>query len=205
LPWLAWALSVDRWRTSWGENTKRQVVASSLSVHRRKGTRPAVSQALSALGVEAEFTEWFQATPRAQPGTFELVAWANENLTDNEATFLNAALYEQIRQSVNSAKNTRSHYTFKVGAKFKGSDIGTVATATGAGINRHHAELAQQALKSVGGMAAGSYFNIAATARPVMAATIHGPIKLDSQVVQVTTAGHIAARGVLHTQMEATT
>ncbi|MCF1457744.1 MAG: phage tail protein I, partial [Shewanella sp.] len=32
LPWLAWALSVDRWRTSWGENTKRQVVASSLSV-----------------------------------------------------------------------------------------------------------------------------------------------------------------------------
>lgn len=149
LPYLAWALSVDQWHSDWSEKVKRQVVANSLNVHRIKGTRPAVAQALSALSVETEFTEWFEASPKAQPGTFELIAWVNENLTSGEAAFLNQALYDQIRASVNNAKNARSHFTFKVGAKFGPNTIGVGgAVAKSVALARRTAEAVQEPLQS---------------------------------------------------------
>lgn len=60
LPWLAWGLSVDEWRPDWPEDRKRAVVASSIEVHRRKGTRAAVLQAVAAAGYgDAEVVERF--------------------------------------------------------------------------------------------------------------------------------------------------
>lgn len=50
LPWLAHSLSVDVWEPSWPESTKRQVIATSVRVHRIKGTRAAIRVALEAAG-----------------------------------------------------------------------------------------------------------------------------------------------------------
>lgn len=50
LPWLAWALSVDDWDSTWPVETKREVIAASIEIHRRKGTRGGVSRALVAMG-----------------------------------------------------------------------------------------------------------------------------------------------------------
>lgn len=50
LPWLAWALSVDRWDNGWTDDQKRAVIAASVTVHRRKGTFGAVQSALAAAG-----------------------------------------------------------------------------------------------------------------------------------------------------------
>jgi phage tail P2-like protein len=50
LPWLAWALSVDEWDDAWPEETKRRVIADSVTVHRVKGTVGAVRRALAAAG-----------------------------------------------------------------------------------------------------------------------------------------------------------
>ncbi|GHC34688.1 phage tail protein I [Kushneria pakistanensis] len=74
LPYLAWALSVDVWRTHWSEQKKRQVVAASLDVHRAKGTRPAIRQALAAVNVDIELIEWWETEPRRQRGTFRMRA-----------------------------------------------------------------------------------------------------------------------------------
>jgi phage tail P2-like protein len=52
LPWLAWALSVDEWDSAWPESVKRQVVARSAEMHRKKGTPWAVRAALVAQGYE---------------------------------------------------------------------------------------------------------------------------------------------------------
>lgn len=58
LPWLAWSLSVDEWFSSWPVDRRRAVVASSAEVHRRKGTRFAVVQAIAAAGLgDAELLE----------------------------------------------------------------------------------------------------------------------------------------------------
>lgn len=60
LPWLAWALSVDEWQPDWPDDTKRAVIASSVAVHRRKGTRAAVVEALGAAGYgDADLVEHY--------------------------------------------------------------------------------------------------------------------------------------------------
>jgi phage tail P2-like protein len=56
LPFLAWELSVDEWNPAWGDDVKRRVIAESISVHRRKGTRGAVRRALEALFGDVGFT-----------------------------------------------------------------------------------------------------------------------------------------------------
>lgn len=60
LPWLAWALSVDEWAALWTEEQKRDVVAASIDVHRRKGTVGSIRRALIAAGLgDAELIERF--------------------------------------------------------------------------------------------------------------------------------------------------
>lgn len=51
LPWLAWALSVDEWYSTWPADRRREVVSESVSIHRRKGTRAAVVDAVAAAGL----------------------------------------------------------------------------------------------------------------------------------------------------------
>ncbi len=48
LPWLAWQLSVDTWDSGWSELAKREVIAASIEVHRRKGSVASVKRAIEA-------------------------------------------------------------------------------------------------------------------------------------------------------------
>lgn len=72
LPYLAWAMSVDRWEESWPEATKRQVIASSYYVHAHKGTIGAIRRALTPLGNLTRIIEWWQTEPLGTAGTFAL-------------------------------------------------------------------------------------------------------------------------------------
>lgn len=60
LPYLAWALSVDRWDEKWPEATKRSVCASSFFVHQHKGTISALRRVVEPLGFLIEVREWWQ-------------------------------------------------------------------------------------------------------------------------------------------------
>lgn len=146
LPYLAWAMSVDTWRSDWPESVKRQVIIAAPDVHRKKGTRPAVEIALAALNIDTEITEWWEAAPTATPGTFEIIAWVNENLTPKEQGFLNQVLYAQIDEAINNAKNARSHYTVKVGAKFQDMGLGVAGKSGAEAYHRTAAEAIQQPL-----------------------------------------------------------
>ncbi|MEX0319447.1 MAG: phage tail protein I [Ruegeria sp.] len=53
LGWLAWAMSVDEWDPDWPEETKRNAVAASVAIHRRKGSLRSVRDALAAFGFGA--------------------------------------------------------------------------------------------------------------------------------------------------------
>lgn len=107
LPYLAWALSVDVWRTEWPEDIKRAVVANSLNVHKIKGTRPAVELALKDIGFFAEVKEWFELTPKAKKGTFQVRGDFSSGLSISQI--------EQLILAVSAAKNTRSHMHFVAG------------------------------------------------------------------------------------------
>ncbi|GHD59850.1 phage tail protein I [Jeongeupia chitinilytica] len=58
LPWLAWARSVDRFDAAQTEAQQRALIASSIEVHRHKGTVAAVRQVFRDMGLgEIEIEE----------------------------------------------------------------------------------------------------------------------------------------------------
>lgn len=116
LPWLAWALSVDTWDSDWPEATKRALIANSVQIHRTKGTVSAIERVMDALGVTAELHEWFDYG--GVPHTFRLTAWANANLVPDAEIILNPVLYRTLQHSIDNVKPVRSHYDFRIGAKF---------------------------------------------------------------------------------------
>lgn len=70
LPYLAWALSVDRWDRDWPAARKVAAIQQSYWLHRRKGTRAAVRRVIEDMGFSATFAEWFDVGD--EPGTFRL-------------------------------------------------------------------------------------------------------------------------------------
>lgn len=104
LPWLAWDFSVDAWDTSWTEAQKRAVIASSIRVHRRKGTAGALKAAVAALGYDAiNVIEWFQLVPQGEPYTLGVQVVIDQTGIPETVNF------DQLEMIVNSAKNVRSH------------------------------------------------------------------------------------------------
>lgn len=98
LPWLGWALSVDEWNTDWTEQQKRDAIAASIAIHRKKGTLGALRRALSVMGYEVIINE---ATGEAY--TFRIaIKIADVGIADN-------SVFEQAERITNRAKNARSH------------------------------------------------------------------------------------------------
>lgn len=117
LPWLAWAMSVGGWDEAIAEQQRRELIRRAIPIHKRKGTAGAVRRALGALGVTVEFKEWQVAG--GVPYTFQLTAWANDNHGDGDVV-LSEQLYQRLKRVVDQTKNERSHYEFRVGARFDG-------------------------------------------------------------------------------------
>ncbi len=117
LPWLAWAWSVDEWDPEWPEEVKRRVIAAAPEVHRRKGTRAAVEQALRAIGVVADIVEWWQRQPAGVPGTFSVTAWVNEQLAAGGAV-LTDKVQRQIDTVIRCTKPVSRAYDLMVGVLF---------------------------------------------------------------------------------------
>ena len=88
LPYLAWALSVDRWDKAWPADRKITAIQRSYWLHRRKGTRAAVRRVIEDMGFSATFAEWFEVGD--EPGTFRLEVDVNEvGLTQKTLSELN--------------------------------------------------------------------------------------------------------------------
>ncbi|MGG8279459.1 phage tail protein I [Klebsiella sp. 141198] len=88
LPYLAWALSVDRWDKNWPAEKKIASIQQSYWLHRRKGTRAAVRRVIEDMGFSATFAEWFDVGD--EPGTFRIeVDVGNVGLTPKSLDELN--------------------------------------------------------------------------------------------------------------------
>lgn len=105
LPWLAWGESVDIWETSWSEATKRQAIAESIVLHRRKGTRWAVETVLARIDALAELIEWHQAQPQLERHVFEIRVPLDAASGDRAL----AGAAEHIIRDVSRVKPLREH------------------------------------------------------------------------------------------------
>ncbi|HEE9760583.1 TPA: phage tail protein I [Pseudomonas putida] len=104
LPYLAWALSVDRWDQAWTEKTKRSVIKASFFVHKRKGTINAVRRVVEPLGYLIEVLEWWQTVPMGTPGTFALkVGVLDTGITEE--------MYQELERLIDDAKPVSRHLT----------------------------------------------------------------------------------------------
>lgn len=125
LPWLAWALSVDDWDSSWSVQQKRDTIAVSAATHRVKGTAGAVTRSLGALGINAQVQEWFQQSPPAAPYTYRLHM-------ESEQTPVSQSGIAQVLAVVDNNKSLRSQPSeITVAARTTPSVRAAVATLTG--------------------------------------------------------------------------
>lgn len=101
LIYLAWALSVDEWNDSWAESVKRNVCASSIDIHRMKGTTKSMQDSIDTLGHNAEIKYRYD-DPEIPKGKFRIRIKANDvPITD--------ALYQEMLRVVNSSKRGTLH------------------------------------------------------------------------------------------------
>lgn len=123
LPLLAWALSVDVWSDAWSTARKRQVIAASAGVHRRKGTVGAIRRALAALDNEVTISRWFEHG--GEPYTLR----ADVEVYDRPLTADEVAL---IRSTIVQAKAARSWLTaLRVFLSSRGTTHAAAAPALG--------------------------------------------------------------------------
>ena len=124
LPWLAWGLSIDAWRSSWPEHIKRARVRAAIDIQRRKGTANSVRQVVAAFGGAVHLREWWQQVPPGPPHTFEMVlTLAGEGGETATAQYVNDVIAE-----VERTKPVRSHFTFTQGLQ------ATNGTGVGGGV-----------------------------------------------------------------------
>jgi len=107
LPYLAWALSVDFWRSGWSEAVKRNVVANAKLIHSKKGTRQAVERAIAGVFGSSEIKEWFEFEPRKTPGTFVVNAIVGDD-------GINSRTISDLTIAIDNAKRKSDHYTLRV-------------------------------------------------------------------------------------------
>lgn len=112
LPYLAWALSVDRWDKNWPAERKIAAIQRSYWLHRRKGTRAAVRRVIEDMGFSATFAEWFDVGDR--PGTFRLEVDVNE-------VGLTSRTLDELNRLINDAKPVSRHIDkFTIAVKVSG-------------------------------------------------------------------------------------
>ncbi len=60
LPFLAWQFHVEGWEFAQTESERRNLIKSSIELHRYKGTPWAIEHAIETLGFKSEVVEWFK-------------------------------------------------------------------------------------------------------------------------------------------------
>lgn len=141
---LAWENSVDVWDVDWPEDIKRRVVAMSAEVHRFKGTPYAIKRALDALGVRTELVEWWQASPEAARGTFDVTAYAGRALYSDVELFINQKMVRSIVAVIERVAPVSRGFTIAVGAKLRPQPMRMAVSASATSFARFRMKVIQQ-------------------------------------------------------------
>ena len=117
LPWLAWALSLDAWKSYWPIEVKRARVATALEIQRHKGTAKSVRDVIASFGGAVDLTEWWQQSPKGTPHTFQMVL----TLSGRNGQEVTAQYVNDVIGAIDATKPVRSHYEFTQGVALQGA------------------------------------------------------------------------------------
>lgn len=148
LPFLAWALSVDVWDAGWPEAVKRSVIAASPMVHRRKGTRAAVEDALAAMRMSVRIDEWWQQNPLGRRGTFDVTVFVNAHVFDDELSVLNDRVQRNASAAVRASKPKSRAFDMRLGVEIRGAAAPAVVSQS-MQIGKHDTSLRHERVRQV--------------------------------------------------------
>lgn len=117
LPWLAWSMGVEAWRSEWPEAIKRALVRNAIQVQRQRGTLKSVRDTVASFGGDISIREWWQTMPKGVPHTFELVL----TITGQDGEQASAAFVQDVMAEVSRVKPLRSHFSFVQGLSTQAS------------------------------------------------------------------------------------
>ncbi|MBB4797583.1 phage tail P2-like protein [Brevundimonas bullata] len=117
LPWLAFTRSVDAWNPAWSPSVKRNLIAASIEVHRRKGSAKSVRDVIAAFGGQIALREWFDHQPPRDPYTFDLVL----TLNGADGAPATGQFVQEVIDEVERTKPVRSRFTLTQGLSTSGS------------------------------------------------------------------------------------
>jgi phage tail P2-like protein len=124
LPWLAWALGVDVWKTYWPLSVKRSLLKTAIEIKRKKGTARSVRDTVSAFGASIALREGWQMDPPGAPHSFAITL--NANTMGGQP--ITAEFQQDIIDEVGRSKPARSYFTVTAGVSATAS-IGVFAVA----------------------------------------------------------------------------
>ena len=113
LPWLAWALGVDRWDESWPEPVKREAIRLSRRRHELRGTWAAVKAELDLIGAVYDVAEG----PAAMTGS----------VTIHNGDSIRVSGLAPLRERLDAVKRA----SFHLAINFRSGISGDIAFAAG--------------------------------------------------------------------------
>lgn len=111
LPWLAWSLGIEAWKSYWPLTVKRAILKDAINVKRKKGTSKSVRDIVSAFGASIVLKENWQLEPPGVPHTFSVVI----NATSMGGEPVTAEFQQDIIDEITRTKPARSHFTITAG------------------------------------------------------------------------------------------
>ena len=111
LPWLAWALGIDNWKTYWPVSVKRELVRKAIGIKRSYGTAKSVRDTASAFGSAVALRENWQKTPPGAAHGFDI----SINVNEAPQSGVTAEFIQDIYDEIGRAKPARSYFSVTAG------------------------------------------------------------------------------------------
>ncbi|WP_019604544.1 phage tail protein I [Teredinibacter turnerae] len=116
LPWLAWAMGIDTWKSYWPLSVKREIIKNAVSIKRQKGTVKSVRDVASAFGAAVALRENWQLSPPGAPFGFDIAI----NVNDPNGQPVTAEFINDIISEITRTKPARSFFTVTSGLAVAG-------------------------------------------------------------------------------------
>lgn len=131
LPYLVREFSVQEFiSTDLPEQFVRRFIKNAYELHAKKGYIEGTRLGLRMLGVEVRWTQWWQESPKAEPNTHVVTAFANEHIFRDQETLLNERVQNACLKIIDATKRWSQEITFQLGAGYKNqTSVGSAATA----------------------------------------------------------------------------
>ena len=101
-------MDVEEWNPQWNEAQKRQMLQSSVALHKTKGILHSLKEALAIFEVRIEVSEWFEHG--GTPHNFRLKVQINNSETLSLAQSLDPHFYAFVWPLIDRLKPVCNHY-----------------------------------------------------------------------------------------------